>query len=76
MGKQMKDGGALLFSAAIPLSVSGHSNSVILIRCFPNFILYIASIKLSFKFENGFRLMNDNQDGQNITTASVFTWSL
>ena len=44
-------------------SVRGHSKSVILNPISSKFHIWIASIKLSFKFEYWFCLMNDNEDG-------------
>ena len=42
----------------------GHSNSVIFNRISSNFHIGIASIKILFKFEYWFCLLNENQDGQ------------
>ena len=62
-------GGALLFSAcpsvclSVHSSVCGHSNSVILNWISSKFHIWIAFINLLFKFEYGFCLTSDNQDG-------------
>ena len=42
----------------------GHSNSVISYRISSKFHTWIAFIKLWFRFEYGFCLINDNQDGR------------
>ena len=43
---------------------SGHSNLVIFNQISSKFHIWIASIKLSFKFEYGFCPTNNNQDGR------------
>ena len=59
-------GGALLFLAcpSVCPSVRGHSNSVIFNMISSKFHIWIASINLSFKFEYGFCMTSDNQDGR------------
>ena len=55
----------LLFSAclSVRLSVVTLINSVIFNRIYSKFHIWIASINLWFKFEYGFCLASDNQDG-------------
>ena len=50
---------------AMPINVCcrGHSNLVIFYRISSKFYILITFIKLSIKFEYGFCLTNDNQDG-------------
>ena len=61
----MNVGGALLFLACLSscLSVATLTQSF-LNRISPKFHILIASINLSFKFEYGFCLTSDNQDGR------------
>ena len=64
---------SIVFSLPVCRSVRGHSNSVIFNRIFSKFHIWIASINLLFKFEYGFCLTSDNQDGkQNGHQLSIF----
>ena len=51
-------------AAAYQFCCCGHSNLVIFYRISFKFHIWIAFIKLSFKFEYGFCLTKDNQDGR------------
>ena len=52
-------------------SVRGHSNSVIFDQISSKFHIWIAFINFSFKFEYGFCLTFDNQDGRHLSISTV-----
>ena len=60
---------------SVRLSVRGHSNSVIFNPISSKFHIWISFTNLSFKFENGFCLTADNQDGRqngrHLSTSAV-----
>ena len=64
MARPMNVGRAELYCfRLVRLSVRGCSNSLIFNLIYSKFHIWIASINLSFKFEYGFCLPPDNQDG-------------
>ena len=87
----MNVGGVLLFSARLSVRPSarlsvrcrGNSNLIVFNRVSSKLLIWIASVKLSFKFEYGFSPTKDNQDGRQngrrISVSSVvvtLTYSL
>ena len=54
----------------VSLHCCDHSNLVIFILISSNFHLWIAYIKLCFKFEFEFCPTNDSQDGRQMATAA------
>ena len=64
----------MFFGLSIRPSVRGHSNSVIFYPISSKFHIWIAFSNLPFKFEYGFCLTSDNQDGQqNGRHITIFT---
>ena len=67
----MNIGGALLFLACLSVHCQSHFNLVIFNQIFSKFHVWIASIKLLFKFEYRLCLMNNKQNGRRLSVSAV-----